>query len=163
MIGEPEKGTALASELDAGLERIAQAASGFPFRPRVYFEEWHDPMITGIRWVSELIEIAGGEDIFSELRGARLARERTLSGPQEVLDRKPDIYLASWCGRKFRRDYLEKRPGWPDAPFMKQDRVFEIDSSSILQPGPGALTDGVEAIHRILASVTASARAEARP
>jgi iron complex transport system substrate-binding protein len=153
MIGQPEKGTLLADQLARGLQSIAAAAVRFPHRPRVYFEEWPDPMIFGIRWVSELIEIAGGEDVFAELRTARLARERILSGPEAVLERKPDIYLASWCGRKFRRDYLDKRPGWPEAPFMKEERVFEIDSSSILQPGPGALTDGVMAIHRILAQV----------
>ena len=156
MIGEPEKGRALAQELEAELEAIAEQASHFPWRPRVYFEEWHDPLITGIRWVSELIEIAGGEDVFRELRGARLARERTLSGPDAVLERRPDVYLASWCGRKFRRDYLDKRPGWSEAPFMKEGRVFEIDSSTILQPGPAALTDGVQAIHRILAQVSTS-------
>ena len=156
MIGEPEKGQALALELEGGLEQIAAQAARFSWRPRVYFEEWHDPLITGIRWVSELIEIAGGEDVFPELRGAKLARERTLSGPEAVLERRPDVYLASWCGRKFRRDYLDKRPGWPEAPFMKEGRVFEIDSSTILQPGPAALTDGVLAIHRILTQVTAS-------
>jgi len=154
MIGEPEKGRTLALEMSDGLERIAMAGARFPFRPRVYFEEWPDPMISGIRWVSELIEIAGGEDVFSELRGARLAKERTLSGPEAVLSRNPDVYLAPWCGRKFRRDYLDKRPGWTEAAFMKHERVFEIESSTILQPGPGALTDGVLAIHRILAQVS---------
>jgi iron complex transport system substrate-binding protein len=155
MIGEPQKGEALAAELESGLEEIAARAARFPYRPRVYFEEWHDPLISGIRWVSELIEIAGGDDVFPEFRSARLARDRTLSGPEVVLDRRPDVYLASWCGRKFRRDYLDQRPGWPDAPFMKNGRVFEIDASAILQPGPGALTDGVQAIHRILAEVAA--------
>ncbi|HET9234783.1 MAG TPA: cobalamin-binding protein [Candidatus Eisenbacteria bacterium] len=156
MIGEPEKGRALALELEGGLEEIATRAARFPWRPRVYFEEWHDPLITGIRWVSELIEIAGGEDVFRELRGARLARERTLSSPDAVLERRPDVYLASWCGRKFRRDYLDKRPGWSEASFMKQGHVFEVDSSAILQPGPGALTDGIQAIHRILVQITAT-------
>jgi iron complex transport system substrate-binding protein len=155
LIGEPDKGRALATDIAQGLERIAGAGKQFPFRPRVYFEEWPDPLITGIRWVSELIEIAGGEDVFADRRTARLAKERTLTGPEAVLERSPDVYLASWCGRKFRPDYLEKRPGWPEAPFMKNQRVFEIDSSTILQPGPAALTDGVQAIHRILAQVTA--------
>ncbi len=154
MIGVPEKGEALAKELSDGLERIAQSAARFPVHPRVYFEEWPDPLITGIRWVSELIEIAGGEDVFADRRDARLARDRTLPGPEAVLERSPDVYLASWCGRKFRRDYLDKRAGWMEAPFMKEEHVFEIDSSTILQPGPGALTDGVLAIHRILARVT---------
>jgi len=153
LIGEPAKGEALAAELVAGLEAVERAAARFPRRPRVYFEEWHDPMISGIRWVSELIQIAGGEDIFPEFRGAVLAKDRTVSGPGAVLERDPEVYLASWCGRKFRPDYLEKREGWLQAPFMKAGRVYEIDSSSILQPGPGALTDGVLAIHRILARV----------
>src|SRR5262245_61202572 len=153
LIGAPEKGQALASELTEGLERIAASAARFPMRPRVYFEEWPDPLITGIRWVSELIEIAGGTDVFADRRDGRLARERTLAGPEAVLERTPDVYLASWCGRKFRRDYLDNRSGWREAPFMKQEHVFEIDSSSILQPGPGALTDGVMTMHRILAQV----------
>jgi iron complex transport system substrate-binding protein len=150
MIGVPEKGRALASELRDGLRAVEGAAAFFPRRPRVYFEEWHDPLISGIRWVSELIEIAGGDDVFAELRPARLARERTVE-PEVVLQRNPEVMLASWCGRKFRPDYLEKRPGWPDAPFMTAGRVYEIDSSTILQPGPGALTDGVREMHRLLA------------
>jgi iron complex transport system substrate-binding protein len=153
LIGEPTKGEHLAAELETGLGEIAAAARRFPRRPRVYFEEWHDPMISGIRWVSELIEIAGGEDVFPEFRSSVLAKDRTVSGPEAVLERKPDVYLASWCGRKFRPDYLKKRPGWPDAPFMKAGRVYEIDSSIILQPGPAALTEGVREIHRILAEV----------
>lgn len=153
LIGEPAKGEALAAELEGGLEAIERAAAAFPRRPRVYFEEWHDPMISGIRWVSELIGIAGGEDIFPEFRSAVLAKDRTVSGPGAVLEREPEVYMASWCGRKFRPDYLEKREGWPEAPFMKAGRVYEIDSSTILQPGPAALTDGVLTIHRILAEV----------
>jgi iron complex transport system substrate-binding protein len=153
LIGEPAKGEALARELTQGLAAIERAAAAFPRRPRVYFEEWHDPMISAIRWVSELIEIAGGEDVFPEFRASVLAKDRTVSGPEAVLARDPDVYLASWCGRKFRPDYLAKRPGWPEARFMREGKVFEIDSSSILQPGPGALTDGVRAIHRLLAGV----------
>ncbi len=154
LVGVPEKGAALAGELAGELEAIAGAAARFPWRPRVYFEEWHDPMISGIRWVSELVEIAGGTDIFAEFRAGRLARDRTVAGPEFVLRRNPDVYLASWCGRKFRPDYLEKRPGWSASDFMRQGRVFEIDSSTILQPGPGSLTDGVRQIHRRLAEVS---------
>jgi iron complex transport system substrate-binding protein len=109
--------------------------------------------------VSELIEIAGGDDVFPEFREKPLAKDRIIADPGEVLARKPDVYLASWCGRKFRPDYLETRPGWPEAPFMKENRVFEIDSSTILQPGPGALTDGVRAVHRILAGVVGASPA----
>lgn len=153
MIGEPAKGEALASDLERRLEEIRSAAAGFSWRPRVYFEEWHDPMISAIRWVSELIEIAGGEEVFPEFRESRGASGRIVADPARVLEREPDVYLASWCGRKFRPDYLEKRQGWPEASFMKAGRVYEIDSSTILQPGPGALTDGVKEIHRILAEV----------
>jgi iron complex transport system substrate-binding protein len=153
MIGEPQKGETLAEELEEGLDTVRRAAVAFDRRPRVYFEEWHDPMITGIRWVSELIEIAGGDDIFPEHRSASLAKDRIVSRPEVVLERDPEVYIASWCGRKFRRDYLEKRDGWSAAPFMREGRVFEIDSSTILQPGPGSLTDGVMAVHRILAGV----------
>ena len=153
MIGEWQKGESLAQELEEGLNAVRRAAATFGRRPRVYFEEWHDPMITGIRWVSELIEIAGGEDIFPEHRSASLAKDRIVSRPELVLEREPEVYMASWCGRKFRRDYLEKRDGWSAAPFMKEGRVFEIDSSMILQPGPASLTDGVMAVHRILADV----------
>jgi len=153
MIGEPEKGIALSSELEAGLDAIREATARFPRRPRVYFEEWHDPIISGIRWVGELIEIAGGEEIFPEFRESKGAKGRIIEDPAEILAREPEVYIASWCGRKFRRDYLEKRPGWVDAPFMRDGRVFDIDSSTILQPGPGALIDGVREIHRILAGV----------
>jgi iron complex transport system substrate-binding protein len=153
LIGEPAKGESLASELEGGLAEIERAAAAFPRRPRVYFEEWHDPMISGIRWVSELVEIAGGADVFPEFRGSVLAKDRTIARPETVLEREPDVYIASWCGRKFRPDYLVKRPGWAEAPFLREGRVYEIDSSSILQPGPGALTDGVRALHRILAGV----------
>jgi len=153
VVGVPGKGEALASGMEAHLRGIAAAAARFPRRPRVYFEEWHDPLISGIRWVSELIEIAGGEDVFPEFRSAALARDRTIADPRTVLERNPEIYLASWCGRKFRRDYLDRRPGWSEAEFLREERVFEIDSSTILQPGPGALLDGVTEIHRILARV----------
>ncbi len=156
LVDLPERGEALAEELVAELRGIEQAAAAFPVRPRVYFEEWHDPIITGIRWVTELIEIAGGIDVFPEFREARLAKDRTLSDPGRILERKPDIYLASWCGRKFRRDWVEARPGWAQAPFVRDGHVHAIDSGTILQPGPGALTDGVRTIHRILADFAGS-------
>jgi iron complex transport system substrate-binding protein len=160
MVGVPEKGMSLAGDLRRVLDAVRAVSSTFPRRPRVYFEEWHDPMISGIRWVSELIEIAGGDDIFPEFRTASLARDRTVADPAEVLERKPDLYMASWCGRKFRRDYLDKRPGWPEAEFLKQERVYEIDSATILQPGPAALTDGILSLHRILAKAVGVAPAD---
>lgn len=159
LVGVHEKSEALARELEDGLTEIEAAGRKFPRRPHVYFEEWHDPLIAGGRWVMELVEIAGGEDIFPELRGASLAKDRILAGPEVVLERSPDVMLASWCGAKFRPDYLEKRAGWPDAAFMREGRVFEIDSSIILQPGPASLSAGVSAIHRVLASVVDAAPA----
>ncbi len=161
LVGVPEKANALADEIAADLAEIEEAGRRFPRRPRVYFEEWHDPLIVGHGWVTELVEIAGGEDIFPEMRGAMLSRDRTLAGPEIVLERKPDVMLASWCGAKFRPDYLPRRAGWVDTPFMREQRVFEIDSSIILQPGPGALTAGVSAMHRLLASVTGGTPAAA--
>jgi iron complex transport system substrate-binding protein len=159
LVGVHEKSEALARELEEGLAEIEVAARKFPRRPRVYFEEWHDPLIAGSRWVMELIEIAGGVDVFPELRGAVLAKDRILAGPEVVLERMPDVMLASWCGAKFRPDYLPKREGWVEAPFMREQRVFEIDSSIILQPGPASLSAGVNAIHRVLASVVGAAPA----
>jgi iron complex transport system substrate-binding protein len=161
LVGVPEKADTLAREIEVDLDEIEAAGRRFPWRPRVYFEEWHDPLIVGHGWVTELVEIAGGEDIFPEMRDVALAKDRILSGPEVVLARKPDVMLASWCGAKFRPDYLPRRAGWPDAAFMREGRVFEIDSSIILQPGPGALTAGVSAIHRVLASVTGGALAAA--
>jgi iron complex transport system substrate-binding protein len=163
LVDRPEKGERLARELAGGLDGIAEAASRFPRRPRVYFEEWHDPMIAGIRWVAELVEIAGGEDCFPEFRYAKLARDRIVADPARVLEREPDVYLGSWCGRKFRPDYLERRPGWAGAPFLQAGRVHEIDASTILQPGPGALTDGVWEIHRILAGIAGAEPAPPPP
>jgi iron complex transport system substrate-binding protein len=151
LVGVPAEADRLADELAAYVATVEAAAARFPRRPRVYFEEWHDPIITGIRWVSEVIELAGGEDVYPEHRGASLARDRIVADPRQVPARSPELYLASWCGRKFRPDYLPRRPGWAGAPFLGPGRVHEIDSALILQPGPAALTDGLHAVHRILA------------
>jgi iron complex transport system substrate-binding protein len=131
-------------ELEAGLEQVRQAGKAFERKPKVYFEEWDEPMISGIRWVSELIEIAGGEDIFSEQSRSQAASGRIVQDPKMVLDRKPDVMLASWCGKKFRPERVAARPGWEGIP------AFEIKSADILQPGPAALTDGVRRIHELL-------------
>ncbi len=116
-----------------------------PDRPRVYFEEWDDPPISGIAWVSELIELAGGEDVFGDLRSEQGAKNRILD-PQQVIDAKPDVILASWCGKKVRPEKIAARPGWTDIPAIAAGRIVEIKSPLILQPGPAALTDGLEAI-----------------
>ncbi|MBI2190599.1 MAG: cobalamin-binding protein [Planctomycetes bacterium] len=147
LIGRPEKGEALADVFEHGLEVARAKARRLPARPRVYFEEWPDPIITGIQWVSELIEIAGGEDCFSDLRERGLARDRIVSA-EAVLNRKPDLYLASWCGKKFRPKEALARPGFKDAPFTRAGRMVEIPSSLILQPGPACLTDGLAALQK---------------
>jgi iron complex transport system substrate-binding protein len=150
MIGCEARARALADELAAGLAQVRSAAATLPHRPRVYFEEWDDPLISGIRWVSELIEAAGGEDCFPELAREPLGRNRIIADPLEVPRRAPDIVLGSWCGKKFRPDRLAARPGWDAIPAVRSGYVREIKSSLILQPGPAALTDGVRAIQDVI-------------
>jgi iron complex transport system substrate-binding protein len=156
MVGAADKGKRLVGSLEENLRQIAEAALRFPKRPRVYFEEWDQPMISAIRWVSELIEIAGGEDIFSELSRSQSAGGRVVSDPELVIRRKPDVMLASWCGKKFRPERMAARPGWQGIPAVKENRLFEIKSADILQPGPAALTDGVRRMHQIFADFASS-------
>ena len=150
MVGAAERGRQLVGSLENNLNEIREAAGRFPRRPRVYFEEWDQPMISAIRWVSELIEIAGGEDVFSELSTSQSANGRVVSDPKLVIQRKPDVILASWCGKKFRPERVAARPGWQELPAVRDQQLFEIKSAEILQPGPAALTDGVRRIHEIL-------------
>ncbi|HVH26466.1 MAG TPA: cobalamin-binding protein [Vicinamibacterales bacterium] len=145
--GEAEQ---LADRLNEGLEQIRRSASRFASRPRVFFEEWDEPLISGIRWVEELVEIAGGVPIFPELAGARLARDRIVD-PLDVVRRNPEFVLASWCGKKVQPARIRQRPGWGAISAIVNDRIFEVRSAYILQPGPAALTDGVRQIHDILA------------
>lgn len=150
LVGANDKAAAYADELAARVEAIRSAAAGLPRRPRVYFEEWDEPQISAIRWVSELIGIAGGDDIFPEKAAASLARDRIIADPGEVVRRAPDLIIASWCGKKFRPEKLRQRPGWADIPAVRHDALHEIKSPLILQPGPAALTDGLDALHRII-------------
>ena len=150
LAGCAEGGERLAAELEGGLERVRERAAALPRRPRVYFEEWYDPLISGIRWVSELIELAGGEDCFPEHRAGSLARDRIVSDPAEVVRRAPDLIVGSWCGRKFRPERVAAREGWAGIPAVARGQVHEVKSALILQPGPAALTDGVEALQRII-------------
>lgn len=149
LVGAGEKGTQLIQALERGLEQIRESAKAFPRRPRVYFEEWDEPMISAIRWVSELIEIAGGEDIFAERSHSQAAHGRIVT-PDLVVSRRPDVMLGSWCGKKFRPERVAARPGWQDLPAVRENRLYEIKSADILQPGPAALTDGVRRIHELL-------------
>jgi iron complex transport system substrate-binding protein len=150
IVGKPDEGRALANELVCGLDEIAAAAAGFPRRPRVFFEEWDEPLIGGIAWVEELIEIAGGEPIFPELRSRGKAQDRVVD-PAEVARRDPEVILASWCGKKVRKETICSRPGWDAVSAVRRSHVYEIDSTIVLQPGPAALTEGVRAIHALLA------------
>ena len=150
LVGAPQKGIALIRQLEAGLDEIRAAAKAFERRPRVYFEEWDEPMISGIRWVSELIEVAGGEDIFPEKSRSQAARGRIVAEPGEVVRKNPDVILGSWCGKKFRPERVAARPGWDAISAVRNNQLFEIKSADILQPGPAALTDGVRRIHALL-------------
>ena len=151
MVGAAEKGRTLVADLEKGLDGIREAASRFPRRPRVYFEEWDEPMISGIRWVSELIEIAGGEDVFASQSHSQAASGRIVAEPTSVVERNPEVILGSWCGKKFRPERVAARPGWERISAVKDHQLFEIKSADILQPGPAALTDGVKRIHELLA------------
>jgi len=150
MIGNGAAAAALAEQLESGLESIRAAAARLPRRPRVYFEEWDDPCISGIRWVSELIGIAGGEDCFPELAAQPLGRDRIIPDPVEIARRAPDIVVGSWCGKKFRPERVAARPGWQSIPAVRSGNLHELKSSEILQPGPAALTDGVRALHDVI-------------
>jgi iron complex transport system substrate-binding protein len=161
LVGATEKGAQLVRQMEDGLAQIRRAAASFARRPRVYFEEWDEPMISGIRWVSELVEIAGGEDVFSELSRSHAASGRVIQDPKSVVERNPDVILGSWCGKKFRPERVAARPGWDAITAVRENQLFEIKSADILQPGPAALTDGVRRIHEILKR--SSDRASAAP
>lgn len=152
MVGAAERAEAYARQAEAHLEAVRAAAARLPRRPRVYFEEWDTPMISGIRWVAELIRIAGGDDVFPELAERPLARDRILADADEVVRRRPDLILASWCGKKFRPQQVAARPGWQAIPAVRDGELHEIKSPIILQPGPAALFDGLDALHRIIAA-----------
>jgi len=150
LVDAADRADALADEIAAGLDSVRESAAKLSRRPRVYFEEWDDPMISGIRWVAELIRIAGGDDVFPELAAEPLAKNRIIADPAEVVLRSPDIIVGSWCGKKFRPERVAARPGWADIPAVRDGRLHEIKSAIILQPGPAALTDGVRALHGLI-------------
>jgi iron complex transport system substrate-binding protein len=150
LVGATQKGAALVSQLEKNLLEIKEKSKALPRRPRVYFEEWDEPMISGIRWVSELVEIAGGEDVLAGLSRSQGASGRIHDG-KAVIEKKPEVILGSWCGKKFRPEKVAARPGWQDIPAVREKQLFEVKSADILQPGPAALTDGVRRIHSLLA------------
>ncbi len=159
MLGCETKAQALAQRLQQGLEKIRAQSAALPRHPRVYFEEWDQPQISAIGWVSELIGIAGGRDIFPELAQQVLGKNRIVTDPAEVLRRQPDIIIGSWCGKKFKPDAVRTRPGWQTVPAVRDGQLHEVKSSIILQPGPAALTDGVQALYRIISQWAAAAAA----
>ncbi len=150
LVGAGERAAAYAGGLRCGLAAIEREAASLSRRPKVYFEEWDDPMISGIRWVSELVTLAGGDDIFPECAASSLAKGRILADPGEVIRRAPDIILGSWCGKKFRAEKVAARAGWEAIPAVRDGQLHEIKSPIILQPGPAALTDGIGEIARVI-------------
>ncbi len=150
LVGAASAAEIYASQLESHIESVRRSAALLPRRPRVYFEEWDEPLITGIRWVSELIGIAGGDDVFPERSVCALAKDRILSDANEVVRRAPDIILGSWCGKRFRPNQVAARAGWDQVPAVRDGELHEIKSPIILQPGPAALTDGLDEIHRVL-------------
>ena len=150
LVGAAERAEEYTLKLEAHIERVRQAAALLPRRPRVYFEEWDEPLITGIRWVSELIGVAGGDDVFPERALCALGKDRILSDAGEVIRRAPDIILGSWCGKRFRPNLVAARVGWGAVPAVRDGELHEIKSPIILQPGPAALTDGLDAIHQVV-------------
>ena len=149
MIGAADRAERLAQELAASVAGARRHSAQLPCRPKVYFEEWDDPMISGIGWVSELVEVAGGNDIFADRASCKLAKDRIVTA-EEVIHHSPDIIIGSWCGKKFRPEKVARRPGFDCIPAVKLGALHEIKSSLILQPGPAALTDGLAALQAII-------------
>lgn len=150
LVGVAEKARDYADQLQRGVDEVADESAKHAVRPRVYFEEWDEPMISGIQWVAELVRIAGGDDIFPERAAMPLARDRILADGREVIARAPQIILGSWCGKKFRPEKVAARPGWQSIPAVADGQLFEVKSPIILQPGPAALTDGLREMARVV-------------
>ncbi len=150
IVGQADQGEERIAQIKSQLEVIKATTREFKRRPRVYFEEWDDPPISAIQWVSELIQIAGGDDCFPELSIQSMGKDRIIADPLTIVERAPDIIIGSWCGKKFRPEKIAQRVGWQDVPAVRNQQIFEIKSADILQPGPAALTDGVTQLHRII-------------
>jgi iron complex transport system substrate-binding protein len=149
LVGCQPEAEQLAARLEGGLNDVRTRATRLPGRLRVFFEEWDDPLISGIRWVEELVEIAGGDPIFPELRDKRLGKDRIVD-PAAVVERNPEVIIASWCGKAMKKRTIVERPGWDRVAAVQRDRIFEVKSTYILQPGPASLTEGVRQLHAIL-------------
>jgi iron complex transport system substrate-binding protein len=151
LIGAGDRANALAQRLAVNVDSTRRRAAGRGWRPKVYFEEWDDPMISGIGWVSELISVAGGTDVFAELASYKSAKDRIVNG-DDVISRSPDVIVGSWCGKKFNKERVAARPGFDAVPAVQNRRLYEVKSALILQPGPAALTDGLAALENIIAN-----------
>lgn len=157
LVGAVARTQVLLDELRAGVDAVAEAGRRLPSHPSVYFEEWDEPMISGIRWVAELVEIAGGRDCFADLSIEPAAKQRIIEDAGEVIRRSPDLIIGSWCGKKFSPEKVAARPGWGAIPAVRKGRLHEIKSCDILQPGPAALTDGLRQLHALIAQAAESA------
>lgn len=144
LVGKSEQAIVLVNQIRNKIDTIYQASLLIPTKPKVYFEEWYDPLISGSRWVSELIELAGGIDVFKEGHVASLAKGRIIADHQEVVTRDPDIIIASWCGKKFKKEKLVARQNWHTISAVSNNHIYEMKSDIILQPGPAAVTEGLE-------------------
>lgn len=153
LIGEPSKAAALSADLQSRIDQARKKTKTLKRRPRVYFEEWDEPMISAIGWVSELIEIAGGENVFADRAHEQAAKDRFVTS-EEVINAAPDIIIGSWCGKGFKKTRVAARPGWDEIPAVKNGHLYEIKSAIILQPGPAALTDGLEEIQKVIQNFT---------
>ncbi|MCA1559057.1 MAG: cobalamin-binding protein [Acidobacteria bacterium] len=156
LVGCADRADALVEQLERGLDEIRTLAGALPRRPRVFFEEWDDPLISGICWVDELVEIAGGVPIFPELRLQSLAKHRIVC-PDDVVRKDPEVIVASWCGKAMKKRTIVERPGWQGVTAVRSDHVYEIKSTYILQPGPASLTEGVRQLHACIARATTAA------
>ena len=150
MVGCQQKAQDWLTGIEQKIAQIKQQVELRDSKPKVYFEEWNDPLITGIQWVSELIEVAGGKECFPEFSKQSLAKSRIIEDPQEVINRNPDIIIGSWCGKKFNPEHVRQRQGWQEIAAVKNEQLFEIKSPNILQPGPAAVTDGLDQIKTII-------------
>ncbi len=157
IVGAQAKAEAWIAQCQARHAAIGAAAAAWSRRPRVFFEEWDEPLISAIEWVSQLVGVAGGDDVFPELARQRMGRDRVVADPLEAARRAPDIVVGSWCGKKFRPEKVAARPGWAEVPAVRAGALHEIKSCDILQPGPAALTDGLEQLHRLFAAWAARA------
>ncbi|MBL4707630.1 MAG: cobalamin-binding protein [Flavobacteriales bacterium] len=149
LVGKAKEALALVSHFQNRIQEIKTITSQWGIKPKVYFEEWYDPLISGIQWVNELIEIAGGEDVYKENSLESLAKNRIIEHQEEVIQKNPDIILASWCGKKFKPKKMLARKAWNEIKAIQDGEVYEIDSSIILQPGPASVSEGLEILHRI--------------